>query len=122
MNHYTWLVNLWLGDTFTEQAEDGQKITEDFIRQTVSCLHDSVQGIDPLMFDLLSTVLGEIDYAEIAKHYVSDDPTVEDDEDEDEYGHDYDDDQDGGYRDERAEYHERIDMGRNEAGEWLGFM
>ena len=25
-------------------------------------------------------------------------------------------------RDERAEYHERIDMGRNEAGEWLGFM
>lgn len=23
---------------------------------------------------------------------------------------------------EQAEYHERIDMGRNEAGEWLGFM
>ena len=115
-NHETWLVNLWLGDSFVEQAEDGQKITEDFIRQTVSCLHNSVHGIDPLMFDLLSTVLGEINYREIAKHYVSDGPTVDDDDPED------DDDQDDGSMDERAEYHERIDMGRNEAGEWLGFM
>jgi len=124
-NHETWLVNLWLGDTFTEQAEGGQKITEDFIRQTVYCLHDSVQNLDPLMADLLSAALGSINYREIAKHYVSDDPTVDDDEpeDEDEYGYSYDDDdQDGGYIDERAEYHERIDMGRNEAGEWLGFM
>lgn len=123
-NHETWLVNLWLGDSFVEQAEDGQKITEDFIRQTVYCLHDSVKNLDPLMADLLSTAIGSINYREIAKHYVSDDPTVEDDEDEDDdpYGYAYDDDQGGGYRDERAEYHERIDMGRNEAGEWLGFM
>ena len=115
-NHETWLVNLWLGDSFLEQMENGRKITEDFIRDTVYCLHDSMQNIDPLMADLLSTAIGSINYREIAKHYVSDDPTVEDDDDPE------DDDQDDGSMDERAEYHERIDMGRNEAGEWLGFM
>ena len=120
-NHETWLVNLWLGDSFLEQMENGRKITEDFIRDTVYCLHDSLQNIDPLMADLLSTAIGSINYREIAKHYVSDDPTDEE-EDDDPYGYAYDDDQNGGYRDERAEYHERIDMGRNEAGEWLGFM
>jgi len=123
-NHETWLVNLWLGDSFVEQAEGGQKITEDFIRQTVDCLHDSVHNLDPLMADLLSVALGSINYREIAKHYVSDDPTVdeEEEEDDDPYGHSYDDDHGDGWGDERAEYHERIDMGRNEAGEWLGFM
>jgi hypothetical protein len=118
-NKETWLVNLWLGDTFTEQAEDGQKITEGFIRETVDYLVDSTSHwCDPMVRDLLNCALGEIDYAEIAKHYVSDGPTVEDDV----WGGPEDDDQDDGYRDERAEYHERIDMGRNEAGEWLGFM
>jgi hypothetical protein len=125
-NKETWLVNLWLGDTFTEQAEDGQKITKDFIRETVEYLVDSTgHGCDPMVRDLLNCALSEIDYDEIAKHYVSDGPTVDDDdepEDEDEYGHSYDDDHGDGWGDERAEYHERIDMGRNEAGEWLGFM
>lgn len=118
MNHETWLVNVWLGDSFVEQKESGQKITEDFIYQTVCCLHDSVQNLDPLMADLLSTAVGSINYRELAKHYMSDDPT---DEEEEEDEPDYD-DQDDEYMDERAEYHERIDMGRNEAGEWLGFM
>ena len=117
-NKETWLVNLWLGDTFTEQAEDGQKITEGFIRETVDYLVDSTgHGADPMVRDLLNCALSEIDYREIAKHYVSDDPTVDDDDDPED-----DDDQDDGSMDERAEYHERIDMGRNEAGEWLGFM
>jgi hypothetical protein len=71
--------------------------------------------------DLLNSALGEIDYVELGQHYMSDDPTVEDDDPDDDPVDD-DDDQDGGYIDERAEYHERIDMGRNEAGEWLGFM
>jgi hypothetical protein len=115
-NHETWLVNLWLGDSFVEQAEGGQKITEDFIRQTVDCLHDSVQNLDPLLADLLSTALGSINYRELEKHYMSDDPTDEDDyPDDDDYPED-------DYPEDRAEYHERIDMGRNEAGEWLGFM
>ena len=123
-NKETWLVNLWLGDSFTEQAEDGQKITEGFIRETVEYLVDSTgHGCDPMVRDLLNCALSEIDYREIANHYMSDDPTDEaEEEDDDPYGYSYDDDQDGGYRDERAEYHERIDMGRNEAGEWLGFM
>jgi hypothetical protein len=115
-NKETWLVNLWLGDTFTEQAEDGQKITEGFIRETMEYLVDSTgHRCDPMVRDLLNCALSEIDYREIAKHYMSDGPTDDDDPEDD-------DDQDGGYRDERAEYHERIDMGRNEDGEWLGFM
>ena len=122
-NKETWLVNLWLGDSFTEQAEDGQKITEGFIRETVEYLVDSTgHGADPMVRDLLNCALSEIDYREIAKHYMSDDPSDEEEEDDDPYGYAYDDDQGGEYRDERAEYHERIDMGRNEAGEWLGFM
>ena len=121
-NHETWLVNLWLGDNFVEQMENGQKITEDFIRDTVNCLHDSMQNTDPLMADLLNAAIGSINYRELEKHYMSDDPSDEEEEDDDPYGYAYDDDQGGEYRDERAEYHERIDMGRNEAGEWLGFM
>jgi len=117
-NHETWLVNLWLGDSFAEQAEDGVKITEDFIRQTVDCLADSVQNLDPLMSDLLNAALGSINYRELEKHYLTDDPTSEDDV----WGGPEDDDPEDDYPEERAEYHERIDMGRNEAGEWLGFM
>jgi hypothetical protein len=128
INHETWLVNLWLGDSFVEQAEDGQKITEDFIRQTVYCLHDSVQNLDPLMADLLSTAIGSINYREIAKHYVSDHPTVEDDEEnleidldgglsaEDDYDGDPDDD-DGEYDDDH--YHDYQDEHPEER---LGFI
>lgn len=124
-NKETWLVNLWLGDSFVEQAEDGQKITEGFIRETVEYLVDSTgHGCDPMVRDLLNCALSEIDYREIAKHYMSDDPTDDDEENLEidlDGGLSEEDDYDGDM-DERAEYHERIDMGRNEAGEWLGFM
>jgi len=125
-NKETWLVNLWLGDSFVEQAEDGQKITEGFIRETVEYLVDSTgHGCDPMVRDLLNCALSEIDYRELAKHYMSDDPTdEEEEEDDDPYGYSYDEEFDsmGNRLDGCAEYHERIDMGRNEAGEWLGFM
>ena len=80
-NKETWLVNLWLGDSFVEQMEDGQKITEGFIRETVEYLVDSTgHWCDPMVRDLLNCALSEIDYRELAKHYLSDDPTSDDDE------------------------------------------
>ena len=120
-NKETWLVSLWLGDSFAEQAEDGVKITKDFIRETVEYLVDSTSGVDPMVRDLLNCALGEIDYVQLGQHYMSDGPTDDDDPEDDDDTED-DDYPDDGYIADRAEYYERMDMGRNEAGEWLGFM
>ena len=34
-NRETWLVNLWFGDNFAMDADDGVEITTDYIRETV---------------------------------------------------------------------------------------
>jgi len=70
-NKETWLVNLWFGDYFTELNEEGQTITEAFIRDTVDELCESetksVEG--RFLMDLLNCALGEINYSELERHY-----------------------------------------------------
>jgi len=69
-NKETWLVNLWLGDMFTEDQEEGIEISEDYIEDLVdNCVADSGVRGDSFVTDLLNCSLGEINYLEIAKHY-----------------------------------------------------
>jgi len=70
-NKETWLVNLWFGDDFVALSEEGQIITEAFIRETVEDICEtetkSVEG--RFLMDLLNCALGEINYHELAQHY-----------------------------------------------------
>jgi hypothetical protein len=70
-NKETWLVNLWLGDHFVELSEEGQIITEAFIRETVEemCSVDGKSVEGGFLLDMLNCALGEINYFEIAQHY-----------------------------------------------------
>lgn len=71
-NKETWLVNLWLGDYFTELQDENEAITEEFIRDTVEEYCQGAMGNtveSGFMVDLLNCALGEIDYREIAEHY-----------------------------------------------------
>jgi hypothetical protein len=69
-NKETWLVNVWLGDYLAECAEDGQIISEDFIRELVEEMAAEVDaGQAGLIADFIGTCLGEINYHELAQHY-----------------------------------------------------
>ena len=72
-NKETWLVNLWLGDYFTDLQEEGQEISEDYIREMVEEMASAAgeDGMNGLITDLLNCALGEIDYRELAAHYVA---------------------------------------------------
>jgi len=79
INKETWLVNLWLGDMFTEDQEAGTEITADYIEQLVDEMASALlDGPDAngFMTDLLNCALGEIDYHELAEHY--DEEVIED--------------------------------------------
>jgi hypothetical protein len=71
-NKETWLVNLWLGDTFAVMQEDGHQITADLIE---SMVQESIGDIDGksvengFLIDMLNCALGEIDYRELAAFY-----------------------------------------------------
>ena len=70
-NKETWLVNLWFGDYFTDLQEEGQNITEDYIREMVEeFTADKLEG-NGFLVDMLNCALGEIDYRELAAHYVA---------------------------------------------------
>ena len=70
-NKETWLVNLWLGDMLAHDQEDGEEITEDYVRSMVEEMASAAgeDGMNGLITDLLNCALGEIDYREIASHY-----------------------------------------------------
>ena len=69
-NKETWLVNLWLGDTFSTMQEEGTEITEDLIKEYVDeMIPESTNGF---LTDMLNCALGEIDYDELAAHYKED--------------------------------------------------
>ena len=72
-NKETWLVNLWLGDMLTEYQEEGIEITADYIEQVVDEMASALlDGPDANGFitDLFNCALCEIDYHELAEHYV----------------------------------------------------
>ena len=70
-NKETWLVNVWLGDHFTELQEQGDILIDaDFIEQEIDQLLENVTlDSSSLVSDLLNCALYEINYWEIASHY-----------------------------------------------------
>jgi hypothetical protein len=69
-NKETWLVNLWLGDTFAAMQEDGEKITAEWIEAYIQeVIFDFEETASGFLRDMLNCALGEIDYHEIAAHY-----------------------------------------------------
>ncbi len=74
-NKETWLVNLWLGDMFTEDQESGFEITADYIQQLVGdMVCESMASPNGFVADLLRCALCEIDFDELADHYIDDMP------------------------------------------------
>jgi len=73
-NKETWLVNLWLGDFLTMDQEAGHEITAAYIEQIVEDLiEDSGSRVNGFVGDILNCALCEIDYHELAEHFVEED-------------------------------------------------
>ena len=68
-NKETWLVNLWLGDYFQAEIEDGQEITAAHVKDTINNMLADAPELWGLFSDLLNCALGEIDCHAIASHY-----------------------------------------------------
>jgi hypothetical protein len=71
-NKETWLVNLWLGDYFTGMQGQGDDITADVMREVVDEMASAAleEGANGFITDMLNCALGEINYEELAAHYV----------------------------------------------------
>ncbi len=66
-NRETWLVNLWFGDMFAMDADDGVEITADYIEQVVVHYVDEIVPASSFIADMMD--MRAIDYAELARHY-----------------------------------------------------
>ena len=77
-NRETWLVNIWFGDMFACDAENGDTITAGYIEDVVTNYVDEIIGRGDgsgFVRDMLD--LGAIDYDELASHYETEDEVVE---------------------------------------------
>ena len=74
-NRETWLVNLWFGDMFAMEADDGVAITADYIRETVEEYVDAIVPLSSFIADMMD--MRAIDYAALAAHYAPADAVVE---------------------------------------------
>ena len=72
-NRETWLVNLWFGDTFQMDLEDGIDISADYIRETVQNYVDDVLGVNRADFITDMLDMEAINYDELASHYETND-------------------------------------------------
>lgn len=68
-NRETWLVNLWFGDNFAMDADDGIEITADYIRETVESYVDEIVPASSFIADMMD--MNAINYDELAAHYVT---------------------------------------------------
>lgn len=66
-NRETWLVNLWFGDNFAMDADDGVEITADYIRDIVENYVDEIVPASSFIADMMD--MNAIDYDELARHY-----------------------------------------------------
>jgi hypothetical protein len=66
-NRETWLVNLWFGDNFAMDADDGVEITADYIRDIVENYVDEIVPASSFIADMMD--MNTIDYDELARHY-----------------------------------------------------
>lgn len=77
-NRETWLVNLWFGDTFQNDLEDGVNVTADYMRDVVETYVYEIIGRGPgsgFVQDMLD--LNAINYDELASHYETKPEVVE---------------------------------------------
>ena len=74
-NRETWLVNVWFGDNFAMDADDGVEITADYIREAVEEYVDAIVPASSFIADMMD--LRAIDYDELAAAYVTNDAVVE---------------------------------------------
>lgn len=73
-NKETWLVNLWLGDGLTMDQAEGVEVTAEYIEMMVDdIIESSVPSGNGFVVDILNCALGEIDYHELAEHFVEED-------------------------------------------------
>jgi len=70
-NKETWLVNLWIGDSLQAQLEDGLEISAGYIEELVDEIVSESINSSGFITDMLNCALGEINYREIASHYVN---------------------------------------------------
>jgi nucleosome binding factor SPN SPT16 subunit len=66
-NRETWLVNLWFGDMFAMDVDDGVEITADYIRDIVENYVDEIVPAASFIADMMD--MNAIDYDELARHY-----------------------------------------------------
>jgi hypothetical protein len=66
-NRETWLVNLWFGDNFAMDADDGVEITADYIESMVTDYVDEIVPASSFIADMMD--MNAIDYDELARHY-----------------------------------------------------
>jgi len=70
-NKETWLVNLWIGDSLQAQLEDGLEISAGYIEELVDEIVSESINSSGFITDMLNCALGEINYREIASHYIN---------------------------------------------------
>ncbi len=68
-NKETWLANLWLGDYFQQELDEGQDICAAHIKDTINNMLADAPALWGLFSDLLNDAVGEINCHEIADHY-----------------------------------------------------
>ena len=77
-NRETWLVNIWFGDMFACDAENGDNVTASYIEDVVTDYVDEIIGRGDgsgFVRDMLD--LNAIDYDELASHYETEEEVVE---------------------------------------------
>ena len=76
-NRETWLVNIWFGDMFACDAENGDNVTASYIEDVVTDYVDEIIGRGDgsgFVRDMLD--LNAIDYDELASHYETEEEVV----------------------------------------------
>ena len=66
-NRETWLVNLWFGDFFANDAEDGVDVTAEHIREYVEQYVDEIVPACSFVADMMD--MRAIDWDALAAHY-----------------------------------------------------
>jgi hypothetical protein len=74
-NRETWLVNIWFGDNFAMDADDGIEITSAYVREIVENYIDEIVPQVSFVADLID--LRGVDWEALAAHHARDEIVVE---------------------------------------------
>ena len=80
-NKATWLVSLWYGDFFNDMVVDGGHIDADYIEGFVQeMIDETVSEQHGLIMDFINMSMAEVNWRELADHYMQNAETEEEDE------------------------------------------